>query len=60
MSLKGKTFQSFICFEVLDDDHVRAGAKDMDFLIAQTNNATFVKVLKQHSNFKSLELELLN
>ena len=43
MSLKGKTFQSFICFEVLDDDHVRAGAKDMDFLIAQTNNATFGK-----------------
>ena len=41
MSLKGKTFQSFICFEVLDDDHVRAGAKNMDFLIAQTNNATF-------------------
>ncbi len=41
MSLKGKTFQSFICFEVLDDDHVRSGAKNMDFLIAQTNNATF-------------------
>lgn len=34
-------FQSFICFEVLDDDHVRAGAEGMDFLVAQTNNATF-------------------
>ncbi len=41
INLAGKTFQSFICFEVLDDDHVRAGARDMDFLIAQTNNATF-------------------
>lgn len=35
------SFQSLICFEVLDDDHVRAGSKDVDFLIAQTNNATF-------------------
>ena len=34
-------FQSFICFEILDDDHIRAGATRMDFLIAQTNNATF-------------------
>lgn len=41
MTVNGKRFQSFICFEVLDDDHIRAGAKDMDFLIAQTNNATF-------------------
>ncbi len=41
MIIDGQRFQSFICFEVLDDDHVRAGAKDMDFLIAQTNNATF-------------------
>jgi apolipoprotein N-acyltransferase len=41
INLAGRTFQSFICFEVLDDDHVRAGARDMDFLIAQTNNATF-------------------
>ncbi|MBU3691914.1 MAG: apolipoprotein N-acyltransferase [Candidatus Nanopelagicaceae bacterium] len=41
IKLADRSFQSFICFEVLDDDHVRAGARDMDFLIAQTNNATF-------------------
>lgn len=35
------TFQSFICFEILDDDHVRSGSENMDFLITQTNNATF-------------------
>lgn len=35
------TFTSFICFEILDDDHVRQGAQGSNFLIAQTNNATF-------------------
>ena len=34
-------FQSFICFEVLDDDHIQAGAVGAEFLVAQTNNATF-------------------
>lgn len=39
--IDGWNMQSFICFEILDDDHVRLGAQNMDFLIAQTNNATF-------------------
>ena len=39
--IKGFPFQSLICFEILDDDHVRAGANDTGFLVAQTNNATF-------------------
>ena len=39
--INGWKFQSFICFEVLDDDHIKNGANGMDFLIAQTNNATF-------------------
>lgn len=39
--VKDSIFQSFICFEILDDDHVRDGARNMDFLVAQTNNATF-------------------
>lgn len=39
--INGWSFQSFICFEILDDDHIRAGAENMNFLIAQTNNATF-------------------
>ena len=37
----GIPFQSIICFEVLDDDHIRAGAMGTGFLVAQTNNATF-------------------
>ena len=37
----GIEFQSFICFEVLDDDHIQAGAVGAEFLVAQTNNATF-------------------
>ena len=41
VSIDDWQFQSFICFEILDDDHVRQGAKNMDFLVAQTNNATF-------------------
>lgn len=39
--IKDLTFASLICFEVLDDDHVRSGAEGTNFLIAQTNNATF-------------------
>ena len=39
--VKGIPFQSLICFEILDDDHVRAGADGTGFLVAQTNNATF-------------------
>jgi apolipoprotein N-acyltransferase len=34
-------FQSLICFEILDDDHAKDGARGSSFLIAQTNNATF-------------------
>jgi len=34
-------FQSLICFEVLDDDHIQSGAVDAEFFVAQTNNATF-------------------
>jgi apolipoprotein N-acyltransferase len=39
--VNGIEFQSFICFEVLDDDHIQAGAVGAEFLVAQTNNATF-------------------
>lgn len=42
-TVSGQRFQSFICFEILDDDHVRRGALDTEFLVAQTNNATFGK-----------------
>jgi apolipoprotein N-acyltransferase len=34
-------FQSLICFEVLDDDHIQSGAVNAEFFVAQTNNATF-------------------
>jgi len=34
-------FQSIICFEVLDDDHIQSGAVNAEFFVAQTNNATF-------------------
>ena len=40
-SVNNIPFQSIICFEILDDDHVRAGARETGFLVAQTNNATF-------------------
>ena len=39
--IDGIEFQSLICFEVLDDDHIQAGAVGAEFLVAQTNNATF-------------------
>ena len=41
--VSGKRFQSIICFEVLDDDFLRTGLRDSDFVVAQTNNATFGK-----------------
>ena len=34
-------FQSLICFEVLDDDHIQSGGVNAEFFVAQTNNATF-------------------
>jgi apolipoprotein N-acyltransferase len=34
-------FQSLICFEVLDDDHIQSGAVNAEFFVVQTNNATF-------------------
>lgn len=40
-SIYGLPFQSLICFEILDDDHVKTATKGTAFLIAQTNNATF-------------------
>ena len=39
----GLPFQSLICFEVLDDDHVKMGTLGSSFVVAQTNNATFGK-----------------
>ncbi len=42
-SVMGVPFQSIICFEILDDDHIRAGSRGTGFLVAQTNNATFGK-----------------
>lgn len=42
-SVNNIPFQSIICFEILDDDHIRAGARETGFLVAQTNNATFGK-----------------
>ena len=41
--INGITFTSIICFELLDDDHIRSGLMDSQFAVAQTNNATFGK-----------------
>ena len=38
---EGIRFASVICFEVLDDDLIRTAGRESDFLVAQTNNATF-------------------
>ena len=38
---QGTPFQSLICFEILDDDHAKKGARGSAFMLAQTNNATF-------------------
>lgn len=40
-SVLGREFQSVICFEVLDDDFLRSGLESSQFVVAQTNNATF-------------------
>lgn len=37
----GRKFQSIICFEILDDDFIREGLTNIQFVVAQTNNATF-------------------
>jgi apolipoprotein N-acyltransferase len=39
--VSGRVFQSIICFEVLDDDFIREGLSKAEFVVAQTNNATF-------------------
>jgi apolipoprotein N-acyltransferase len=39
--IAGGKFLAVICFEVLDDDFINEGARQVDFLVAQTNNATF-------------------
>ncbi|MBM3655593.1 MAG: apolipoprotein N-acyltransferase [Actinobacteria bacterium] len=39
--VSGRVFQSVICFEVLDDDFLREGLSESEFVVAQTNNATF-------------------
>ncbi|MEY3704844.1 MAG: hypothetical protein RLY29_216 [Actinomycetota bacterium] len=39
--IEGARFASVICFEVLDDDLIRMASHESDFLVAQTNNATF-------------------
>ena len=42
-----------ICFELLDDDHLRSGVKLADIIVNQTNNATFGK-----SNQAAQQLEI--
>ena len=32
---------SVICFEILDDDHLKNGARKSEIIVSQTNNATF-------------------
>jgi apolipoprotein N-acyltransferase len=39
--IAGSKFLAVICFEVLDDDFINEGAREANFLVAQTNNATF-------------------
>jgi len=39
--IAGGKFLAVICFEVLDDDFINEGAREANFLVAQTNNATF-------------------
>lgn len=39
--IAGHRFASVICFEVLDDDLIRNAGRNSEFLVAQTNNATF-------------------
>ena len=51
-SVNGIPFQALICFEVLDDDHVKTGALGSAFLVAQTNNATFGKSSEAAQQFQ--------
>ncbi len=37
----GRKFHSIICFEILDDDFIKEGLANVEFAVAQTNNATF-------------------
>lgn len=39
--ISGQSFLSVICFEVLDDDFITSVAREANFLVTQTNNATF-------------------
>ena len=39
--IEGARFASVICFEILDDDLIRTAGRESEFLVAQTNNATF-------------------
>ena len=39
--INGMNFPSLICFEVLDDDSLAKGLLGSDFVVLQTNNATF-------------------
>lgn len=48
----GIEFQSFICFEVLDDDHIQAGAVGQNFLLLRPITPPLAIVIKQLSNFK--------
>ncbi|MFM7542009.1 MAG: nitrilase-related carbon-nitrogen hydrolase, partial [Actinomycetales bacterium] len=40
-TVDGASFASLICFEILDDDLVRNSTRGANFIINQTNNATF-------------------
>ncbi len=42
----GRKFESIICFEILDDDFIKEGLANVEFVVAQTNNATFGDHLK--------------
>lgn len=40
-SVKDAGLISVICFEILDDDHIKHGASRSEIIVNQTNNATF-------------------
>ena len=50
--IKDSPFQSLICFEILDDDHAKQGARGSSFMLAQTNNATFGKSAEAAQQFQ--------
>ena len=39
--INGMNFPSLICFEILDDDSLAKGLRGSNFVVLQTNNATF-------------------